>query len=165
MRSYLERKELVVESIRIATDRSRSGKQCIMVLFPNADWTKDVMDYLSQTIVGTFVAGMPIRNVFIRYSDNRTGLKSLPVDCLILVDPDNPDFNVEGVAYAKARLQSQQNSLTIEVKTALPVVEEENPGPSDKGCIVKGCTDDVHRSPVAKDEGWNSNGYGDSYQR
>ena len=67
----------------------------------------------------------------------KASLKSLPVECLILVDPDNPNFDEQGIAYAKARLQSQTNSLTIEVKLHVPeetVAEmaEEDPWPKPK---------------------------------
>ena len=98
MRSYLERRELITEAMQIAMDKVKGNTtRTVMVLFPNTDWTRDVMDCLdNMQCVAPCLHPMP--GVFIRYSDNKASLKALPVDCLILVDPDNPEFDEQGTA-------------------------------------------------------------------
>jgi len=48
-------------------------------------------------------------NIHIRFSDEHSGLKCLPVDVLIVVDPDNDDFDEDGYLYAMERTRAQRD--------------------------------------------------------
>jgi hypothetical protein len=88
-----------VSAANQAIDR---GKKCVMVLFPTNQWVYDACTYISRT-----------SGVHYRAANAYSGLKTLPVDTLILVSPKRLD--PMGVAFAKNRLRAQRNAEIIEI--------------------------------------------------
>jgi hypothetical protein len=84
-----------------AAAEAEGRDKCVMILFPcYADWSKH-----NRVI---------LNNIHVRYSDQHSGLKMLPVDTLIVVDPDSDEWDSKGCDYAKERLRaSRDGKITL----------------------------------------------------
>ena len=83
------------QAYHLAIGAILEGKQCVMIVFPDLQWSRDVL-FMPQ-----------IAGVHARFSTRHSGLKSLPVDCLILVDGDSDDFDHQGACLALERTKAQ----------------------------------------------------------
>jgi hypothetical protein len=84
----------------LAREERANGQNCVMVLFPSRH----------PSCVCCQEEG-----IHTRYSDEPSGLKSLPVDTLILVGPTDADWDEHGVRLAKEKLSVSRTATTIYV--------------------------------------------------
>jgi hypothetical protein len=101
-----QRFDLVVRARGVAMSEKRKGKTCIMVLFPNSQWDS--------------YACLRLRDVHQRWADQHAGLKSLPVETLILVASDAEGWDANGLALARERLRAQSGKVILITEKPLP---------------------------------------------
>ena len=79
-----------------------------MVLVPDISWTPNRPLTLSPS--GGYGP------LHIRRTTRHSGLKSVPIDTLILVSPDDPNWDARGEVLARERLRTSRDPRVIQVK-------------------------------------------------
>ena len=93
-------------ALELAYLESRSGHN-VMILVPDISWSPDKPLILSP--------GGGYGFIRIRRTDCHSGLKSVAIDTLILVEPDNPAWDAKGEALARERLRTSLDPRVIKV--------------------------------------------------
>jgi hypothetical protein len=90
-------KNLMQKVNKLAGEEAAKGN-CVMVLFPSSLWVCKAHQYLDNL-------GGPKNGVHIRYSNQHCSLISLPVNVLILVATDEPEWSAHGLLLALDKVQ------------------------------------------------------------
>jgi len=95
---------VTVEAKRVAREEVSEGRN-VMMLFPTGVWANEALKVKRD-----------LDGVHMRFSNRHSGLKSLPIDTLILVAASDGDWDEEGLAYAKERLRSSKEPKTVRIE-------------------------------------------------
>jgi len=85
------------QAIRLAVAEVAAGRN-VMLLFPDRSWTGGAP--LMTNPKGSH------STVYVRCTTYLSGLKSVAIDTLILVAPDDPAWDAAGEAFARERLRT-----------------------------------------------------------
>jgi hypothetical protein len=96
--------DMIDKAYTIAREERANGQNCVTVLFPSQTWLHTMCHE---------------NGIYTRYSDKPSGLKSLPVDTLILVGPTDADWDEHGIRLAKEKLSVSRTATTIYVNEEL----------------------------------------------
>lgn len=88
-------KNIMQKVNKLAGEEAAKGN-CVMVLFPSSKWYPTAKEHLDDL-------GGPEKGVHIRYSNMHCSLITLPVDVLILVGTDSPEWSAHGLLLAQKK--------------------------------------------------------------
>jgi len=94
-------RNLTTEAGFAALKEIEDGKKCVVILFPSGKWAPCALDM-----------GKVPEHIHLRFSDMLT-VDTLLIDTLILVAPDDDDWDQKGLAFFKERLPKDGNLIKI----------------------------------------------------
>jgi len=90
----------IENAVFAAFEEVQAGRK-VMILVPNREWASIVQK------------SWKLPEIWVRASTVESGLKSVPIDTLILVGTDHHDWNVAGESYARERVHPSPNGRII----------------------------------------------------
>jgi hypothetical protein len=97
---------MMQEALEVASNESFDGRN-VMILLPSKAWA----DGHPMTSELSDVHGA----IHVRRTTEHSGLKSVPIDTLILVNAGHPDWDIAGEYYARERLRTSLDPDVIRV--------------------------------------------------
>jgi len=119
MNSMNLREKVILKALIRADDEANKGRN-VIVLFPcQKEYWGSVCQQVGHCYWMSSPAGYannPRNGVYIRYSTFPSSLRVLQADVLIVVDPDNEDWNEDALLLARERLRGSVVKLEVSIR-------------------------------------------------